>query len=172
MISNDSAQQLYSFFNIWTIKFFQLFNENIKHGNSDFSLFSFKSVDVIKIFLGLFFVIGIGNWVIDKLEFCTDNIFNQNEQRWQNPVEVWRKLFPIDKTQSLPSCQYVCLLRISLFETWLLHVDHQINEFLGNWFEHLASNRTGYDSKSFNGLTFKLFVFFWGIFLILEEAEH
>lgn len=72
----------------------------------------------------------------------------------------------------MPACQNIRFLWISLLELRLLHADHQLNQFLSYWLEHLASDRASNDSKGLYGLSFKLFVLFSAEFLVLEELKH
>ena len=80
MILDDCAKKLNSFLNVWCIKFFQLFDENVKHGNGNFGFFGFKGIDVIGcIFAFLLFLWGL-NFTCDELDFSLDNIFNQSKK--------------------------------------------------------------------------------------------
>lgn len=75
MVSDDLAQECHSLLNIGSIHFFQLFNEDVKHSDGNFSFFSFKGIDAI--FLLFFFLIFLGVdrlWILNQLKFIINNI--------------------------------------------------------------------------------------------------
>lgn len=112
MLFDDVAKKSDCFLNIGVVKFLELLDKDIKHGNSDFGLLGIMSVDVLGCFFSLFFF-GV---VIEKSDFFFDYIFNEHEQSRKDSWEVLSEFLAVDEAKSLPTCKNVSLLRISLFE--------------------------------------------------------
>lgn len=75
MFFDDIAKKSNCFLDVGIIEFLELFDEDIKHRNSNFGLFGIVGVDVLGCFF-CFFFLGI---IVEKRDFFLDNIFNKNE---------------------------------------------------------------------------------------------
>lgn len=73
MFLDDIAKQIDSLLHIWIIEFLELFDEDIQHGDSNFSFLGVMSIDILKfIFLHLLLCI-----LIKRVDFLLNNVFDQ-----------------------------------------------------------------------------------------------
>ena len=142
MLFDDIAKKSDSFLNIWVIEFLKLFDENIEHRNSNFSLLGIMGVDILVCFFGLF-LFGV---IIEKSNFLFDYVFNEHEQSGKNSWEILSEFLTVDEAKSLPTSKDIGFLRISLLKLRALEVNHQLNKLSSSGFEEFRAYRASYDS--------------------------
>ena len=125
MFFDDGAKKIHSLFDIWIVEFFQLFDKDVKHRNSNFGFLSFISVDIFIIFFFIIFI--FLKSTVDHGNFFLNNLFNKHKQAGKNFVKIRSQVFSVDQAKSLPTSQDVSLLRISLFKLRALKLNHQVN---------------------------------------------
>jgi len=57
MLLYNCAKKSHCLFHVRIVEFFELFDENIEHRDSNFSFFCFVSIDIFIVFFFLFFII-------------------------------------------------------------------------------------------------------------------
>lgn len=75
MVLNDRTQELNSLLNVRSIKFFELFDENIEHWNGDFGFFSFEGVNIIASLLLFLLLLGCDR-ICDDFKFSVDDVLD------------------------------------------------------------------------------------------------
>lgn len=169
MLLDDVAEQTDSLLHVGVVKFFELLDEDIQHGDGDFCLLGIVGVDVL---VGFSLFLDVLCIVVELVDLLFDHVLHQDEQTGEDVVEVGSELAAVHQAQSLPSCQDVGLLRVSLLELRTLESDHELNELLSCRSEHISPNRAGNNGQRLDSLSLELLVRLRLVPLISEIAEQ
>ncbi len=94
-------------------------------------------------------------------EVFADEAFDEEEEGWDDLLEVGNQLFLYQRGNPLPSSQQIHLLRVLIIKIQLVlhHCHHNQYQLLKILLKILNSHTAGYKSQAFNYLPTKLLVF-------------